>query len=108
MADEVSEPKELSPFKIIHRGEDSLDSEGEVTFADFSPRVVPADTPEDVVEPAPKGVSAPEPVLSSDSSETPVQPTWENPVQTPASADDGMPSPTGSGSPASSSDPKTG
>lgn len=79
---DLSDARQVTPFKVIRRGEDSIDNDDRVTFSDFSPRVVPADTPEEIV--VPKAVSAPEPAPSQESTQTPVQTSSEPTVQTPA------------------------
>jgi hypothetical protein len=91
----------------LKRGEDTVDAEDQVTFADFSPNVRPADAP-DPVEALPKGESAPAPAPSSESSEKTVQQTSDTSAPTPASKDDGKPSPSESSKQTSSSDQKTG
>jgi hypothetical protein len=101
------EPQVVNPFQIIQRGEDTVDAEDQVTFADFSPNVRPADAP-DPVEALPKGESAPAPAPSSESSEKTVQQTSDTSAPTPASKDDGKPSPSESSKQTSSSDQKTG
>lgn len=108
MAEEASEPRNLTPFKIIHRGEDTLGPDDEVQFADFSPRMIPADVPDEVVVAVPKEESAPQPVPSSESTETTEPAKSETSAQTPADEDAGKPSPNGSGKQTSSSAKKTG
>lgn len=81
MPDEVDEPRNVTPFKLIRRGEDTLDIDERVVFADFSPTVLPADTPDEVVEVlAPKDVSVPVPAPSSESMQTSVPLTLETTV----------------------------
>ena len=59
MSEETPEDaRTITPFKIIHRGEDTVDSDDVVRFADFSPKVLPSDAPEEEGI-APKGESAP-------------------------------------------------
>ena len=102
--------KVLNPFRVVHRGEDTLGLDNEtVVFSDFTPRIVPADQPEAKVEaPAPKGESAQEPVPSLESpSET--EPTKsETPAQAPVEEVAGKPSLTVPGKLASSSNKKSG
>lgn len=100
MAEEADEAQTVSPFKFIQRGEDTLDDEGNVMFADFTPKIVPSETP-DEIEPAPKVESAPEPAPSPESTQTSVQRPSETPVPEPAEEAE-------SGSPTSSSDQKNG
>ena len=52
----------VTPFQTIRRGEDTVDADDNVTFADFRPHVLQADAVEDEpeVEPVPKEGSAPE------------------------------------------------
>ena len=110
--EELTEPEDtatkLTPFKIINRGEDSLDENDDVVFADFSPKVVPADTPDQIVQPAPKASSAPAPAPSSESTQTIVQRASEELAQELAEEDDGLPSPSESSSQTSSSATKSG
>lgn len=101
------EPQELTPFRIVNRGEDTVDSNNNVQFADFSPRVLPSEIPDEVVE-VPKDESAPEPAPSSVSTETSEPVKSETPVPTPVVEDDGMPSPSESGKRTSSSPKKNG
>lgn len=108
MADEAhDEPQELTPFRIINRGEDTLDASGNVQFADFSPRVLPSEVPDEVVE-VPKAESVPAPVSSSESPETSEPKTSARTVPVPVAEDDGLPSPSESGKRVSSSPKKTG
>lgn len=111
MASEPDEPRTITPFKIIERGDDTLGANGEVLFADFSPRIVPADTPDDDEEEVvvvPKGESAPEPVASPESTSATEQTTSETNVPTPADKADGSPNPNEPSLPTSSSDQKPG
>jgi len=80
---DLSEAREVNPFQIIQRGVDTVNSRGQVTFADFTPKVVPADTPEEI--PVPKDESAQAPVPSQGSTEKPVQKKSEKNAPTPAS-----------------------
>jgi len=63
----------ISPFVRMVPGEDSIDpaDQSRVIFEDFRPRVLDADTPEEVLEDdiptVPKGLSAAEPAPSSES-----------------------------------------
>jgi hypothetical protein len=102
---DLSNAREITPFKIINRGEDTL-SGTNVVFSDFSPKVLPADAPDEVEEiPVPKEESAPEPAPSSESTETPVQEKSEKPAQAPVNKEDGK---SEAGSPTSSSSQKSG
>lgn len=83
---DLSNAREISPFKIINRGEDTVHGDN-VVFSDFSPRVLPSDGPD--VETVPKGESAPGPVPSSESVQTAGQTTSDTSVQTPASKEAG-------------------
>lgn len=110
MSDRQSEPQEIAPFKVIERGEDTVIND-QVVFADFSPRVLPADAPDEVAVDevtVPKEESAPEPVPSQESTETTELQTSDTTVQVPADEGDGLLSQNESGKPDSSSDPKTG
>lgn len=71
------EPKTLTPYSVIHRGQDAVDAEGNVTFTDFSPAVLPADVelPGDRV---PKGSSVPGYADTSESKKNPEQTDSEN------------------------------
>lgn len=111
MADEArdeSQARKITPFKIIQAGEDTLDADNEVQFSDFRPRTVSADTPEEVIEPAPKDSSAPAPAPSPESTQTTEPQKSDNPVQAPADEGTGKPSQTKSGSQSSSSDQNPG
>jgi len=59
MPQEESEPRTLTPFKVINRGEDTVIDDA-VVFADFSPRVVPASVADEEIDDIllPKDVSA--------------------------------------------------
>lgn len=109
--EELTEPEDaatkLNPFKIINAGEDTLDGD-DVVFADFRPKIIPSDTPDEIVDPAPKASSAPAPAPSSESTQTIVQRASEELVQELADEDGGQPNPTESSSQASSSDTKSG
>lgn len=105
--DAIDDAQEMTPFRIVNRGEDTTDAHGNVQFADFSPRVLPADVPDEAVE-VPKEESAQAPVPSSESTEIVEPKRSETTVQAPVVEDDGMPSPNGSGKRASSSEKKTG
>lgn len=87
------EPREVSPFKIINRGEDTVDKNDRVVFADFSPKVVPSETPDR--EKSPKGASAPRPARSKESPPKTEQKKSETSAQTPASKDAGAANPSG-------------
>lgn len=76
------EPRTLNPFRVIHRGEDTVDENDNVLFADFSPKVLPADTPEEVdFSVGPKALSVPEPATSSATNEQIVQQSSEELAQ---------------------------
>jgi len=84
----------VTPFQVIRRGEDTVDGDDRVTFADFRPQVLPADADEEPeVEPVPKGESAPELASSAESTRTTEPKTSEPSAQEPASSEDGSPSP---------------
>lgn len=106
--EEAEEPRKISPFKLINAGEDTVDEDGAVQFADFRPRVVPADTPDEIDQPAPKDESAPAPAPSSESTQTTAPQKSDTTVPTPAEEGDGQLNPSGSSKPGSSSAPKTG
>lgn len=108
MPEEADEPTKITPFKLINAGEDTLDEDGAVQFADFRPRVVPSDTPDEIVEPAPKDVSAPVPAPSSESTQTTAPRMQDTTVPAPAEEGDGLPSPSGTSKSTSSSPTKTG
>jgi len=91
MSEEHNEPKVVSPFKIIQRGEVTLVDDS-VAFADFSPRVVPADTPDDRETTVPKAESAQVPAPSSESTLTIELETLDNPAPAPVDGDAGQPS----------------
>jgi hypothetical protein len=97
----------VTPFQIIRRGEDTVDREDRVTFADFSPAVLPSDAGEGVeAEPIPKGESAPEPASSPVLPSTPAKLARTAPP--PASKVDGKSSLSESSSQTSSTNPKPG
>ena len=80
----------VTPFQVIRRGEDTVDGDDRVTFADFRPEVLPADADEEPeVEPVPKDESAPEPAPSVESTQMTEQKTSETSAQEPASSEDG-------------------
>lgn len=111
MPDEAHEDEatKITPFKIIRPGEDTVDLDDEVQFADFRPRVVPSDTPdEEPVEMAPKAVSAPAPAPSPESTQTTVQKASEELAQQLADSDAGGSSVSESGKRDSSSVQKSG
>lgn len=109
MTDEArDEPRTISPFKIIQRGEDTVDGDENLIFSDFRPHVMGADVVIEDDLPAPKGVSVPEPAPSSGSDQTTVQTMSENPVQALADEADGVPSPSVDLKQTSSSPKKTG
>lgn len=108
MSDEMPEPRTITPFKLINRGEDTLDENENVVFADFSPRVIPSETPDEVEDILPKAESAPEPVPSSESTQTEGQETSETPVQAPVEEDAGSLSLNETSSQSSSSGPRNG
>lgn len=84
----------VTPFQTIRRGEDSVDENDRVTFADFRPHVLPADAEDEPeVEPIPKGESAPELASSAESMRTTEPKTSETSAQKSATSDDGKPSP---------------
>lgn len=107
MTDEASDAKKITPFKMISRGEDSVDREDDIIFADFSPRIVPADTPEEPVV-VPKDEYAPAPAPSLESTEKTEPLKSDKPAPAPASKDDGKVSPAGNGKQDSSSPKKSG
>lgn len=103
------EAQKLTPFKIINRGEDTLDSDDDVIFADFSPKVLPADAPEEVEEiPVPKDDSAPAPAPSSESPVKTEQTSSKTPAPAPAGKADGNAKKNESSSQTSSSGQKSG
>lgn len=105
---EESEPRTVNPFKVINRGEDTV-VDDDVIFADFSPRLLPAETPDDEeVVVVPKVESAPEPVPSSESTPTTEPQTSETVVPVPVDEEDGQPKIPATGKRTSSSDPKSG
>lgn len=88
----------VTPFQIIRRGQDTIDADDKVTFADFSPQVLPSGAQEDVeveVEPIPKEESAPGAASSQEltSAQTPPSPTSEETVPQSAPSDAGSASP---------------
>lgn len=108
MAGEAEEPKTITPFKLMNAGEDTLGPDDEVLFADFRPRVVPSDTPDEVEDADPKVESAPELAPYSESTQTPEPQTSEKSVPTPAEEGAGQSSPQGNGKQNSSSGLKSG
>lgn len=92
---DLSESRPLTPFKIIRRGEDTLDDEGKVVFADYSPGMIPSDIPdkEPVVEQVPKVESAQGPVSLQESTLTSEPQMSDTPAQEPVTKEDGQPSP---------------
>lgn len=110
---EASEEREIFPFKIINRGEDTIVGDDDnVVFSDFSPRTVPADVPDSEIDGivSPKEESAPEPAASPVSTSTPpTEPTLSaTPAQTPASEEGGSKNQAESTSQSSSSSRKAG
>jgi hypothetical protein len=99
--------KKVVPFRIMRRGDDTVDRDNEVVFADFSPVVLPSDlvTEEPTV---PKDVYAPEPAPSTDLA--PASGPSSSGTSAPPSAilADGSPNPSATSSPPSSSGKKTG
>lgn len=100
--------RKVTPFRIIERGQDTIDKDDDVVFADFSPRVVPADTPEEQETAVPKDDSAAEPAHSLESSVTTEQKNLDSPAPEPAVKDSGKLKESESGTQASSSQKKTG
>jgi hypothetical protein len=111
---DLDEARPVTPFQIIRRGQDTIGEDDRVTFADFTPQVIPSDVQQDVeAEPVPKGESAPEPAYSVESTPTTVQPTLEPIVQQAAeelaaALDDGSPNPNETSTPSSSTAKKSG
>lgn len=109
---EESEARELHPFKIIQRGQDTVAGDDEtVVFADFSPRVVPADTPDREIDNSilPKAGSALVPAASETELIPPIEPTLsETPVPEPAPLGDGKSKSSETTSQSSSSNPNPG
>lgn len=102
---EKDEARKLNPFRVIRRGDDTVDANDDIVFADFSPRVLPADSPEEVL-PAPKDSSAVEPASSSESTVTNEPKKKASPAS--ASEAGGKRNQSGAGKQSSSSNPKTG
>lgn len=105
--------RKITPIRMMTRGEDSIDSENQVVFSDFSPKILPADFPDEEVTvpkdafaqaPAASGDLAPSSALTSSGTSAPPPPTSLPAVPT----GDGKPSPSASSSPPSSSAPKSG
>ncbi len=98
----------VTPFQTIRPGEDTVDADDRVTFADFRPHVLPADVEEELeVEVIPKDESAPELASSAASTRTPVQKTSAKIAQAEAETlaadlEDGKPSPSEPSKPSSS------
>lgn len=88
------EARQINPFKIIQRGEDTIGPDDDVQFADFSPRIVPSDTPDEEVTaaPSPKGESVMAPARSSVSQEKTEPEKSDTTVPPPADQDNGQPS----------------
>lgn len=110
---DLEEAVPVTPFQIIRRGQDTVDKDERLTFADFSPQVLPADAQEEVeveIETVPKEESAPEPASSpeSTSTQTTQSQTPEETVKESATSDDGSPNPSESSKQSSSTPPKTG
>jgi hypothetical protein len=99
------EVRKVNPFRVIRRGDDTVDGEDDIVFADFSPKVLPADTPEEVV-PVPKDSSAVEPASFSESTQTSEPKKKASPAS--ASAGAGKRSQSAASKQGSSSSPKTG
>lgn len=108
MPNEPDEPRTVTPFMLIERGDDTLGPNDEILFADFSPKIVPADTPDEVV--VPKDVSVPEPVVSPEPQSTPqtAQTSSVIPALVPAIKVNGSDNPSEILPPSSSSDQKSG
>lgn len=109
---EEQEVREVHPFKVINRGEDTVVGDDDnVVFSDFSPKVVPSSTPEREVEKVvdPKVEFAPEPAASETLLTPPTEPTsLATPVPAPADSDTGKSKSDDPTSPSSSTDPKSG
>ena len=109
---EEPEARELHPFKIINRGQDTVAGDDErVVFADFSPRVVPSETPDEEIDNtiSPKAVSAPVPAESETGSTPPTAPTLSGtPAPAPAPSGDGKNKSNDTSSPSSSSSQNPG
>lgn len=108
MTNQPDEARKITPFKRIGRGQDSLDYDDEVVFADFTPHILPADLDEDEeIIVIPKEESVPEPVASpAPEPQSEVSPTKSAPPAAPSA--DGKPKTPASSSPASSSPKKSG
>lgn len=87
------EARKVVPFRIMRRGQDSVDEENDVVFSDFSPRVLPADVPDETEVTVPKDVSAPELAPSTDLAPASGQNTSVTSVPQPVSKDAGKPNP---------------
>jgi hypothetical protein len=98
--------KKISPIKMMRRGEDTIDGDNSVVFADFSPKILPADFPEEVV--VPKDVSAPEPAPSMDLAPASGQSMSVTSVPQSVTSGDGRPNPNVTSSQTSSSNKKSG
>lgn len=110
---EEREVRELHPFKTINRGEDTVVGDDEkVIFADFSPRVIPAEVANEEIDEiiSPKGSSAPAPVDSKIPESTPpTEPSSSTtPAQEPAGSEDLKNPKSETQSPDSSTDQKNG
>jgi len=110
---ESSQPPEdeavkVTPFKLIRRGDDTIDHEEDITFADFSPRILPADAPDENDLVVPKDGSVPEPVPSPESPPIVTHETSGTDALSPAAKAAGKPSPRETGKPDSSSPKKSG
>ena len=97
--------RKVNPFRIIRRGDDTIDPDSDIVFADFSPKVLPADAPDEVPA-VPKGSSAVEPASSSESKKTNEPQKKASPASATEAA--GKRSPSVASKQGSSSSPKTG
>jgi hypothetical protein len=103
----VDKARKITPFRVMRRGEDSIDSENEVVFSDFSPRVVPADFPDEELT-VPKDVSAPAPAPSTDLAPASGRTTSVTSVPPSVNSDAGKLNQNATSSPPSSTPPKSG
>lgn len=103
----VDTARKITPIRVMRRGEDSFDADNEVVFADFSPKVLPADYPDEEVT-VPKDAFAPAPVPSGDLAPASAQTSSGTSVPKSVTSGAGKPSPSATSSPASSSPKKSG
>lgn len=88
----VDKARKITPFRVMRRGDDTVDADNDVVFSDFSPRVLPADFPDEEVT-VPKDVFAPQPAPLPDLAPASGRSTSGTSVPKSVSSDAGKPNP---------------